>query len=98
MCFIMMFEQKMYLINECNIFPRIVIALDQRRISWIRIDGSMTRKEKTKNLKRFSEDQSIRVLLGSINAAGTGLNITCANTCFIMVSFLSSFMTHGYAD
>lgn len=64
---------------------RIAIALDASKISWLRVDGSMDRTTQTNNLKRFSNDDSIEVFLGSIQTVGTGLNITCANTCFIMV-------------
>ncbi|CAN0458572.1 unnamed protein product, partial [Ectocarpus sp. 12 AP-2014] len=50
-----------------------------------RLDGSMTNKQRQAELKRFAGKggDGAEVMLASLMAAGTGINLTSANHCFI---------------
>lgn len=43
------------------------------------IDGSTSQEERAESVRRFQEDDSCRVFIGSIMAAGTGLTLTAAS-------------------
>ena len=65
----------------CN----IGIALAHHSILSARIDGTITPQAQDKGLENFFNNPECEVLIASIAAAGTGLNITCANTVYLMV-------------
>ncbi len=56
----------------------IAAALDAAGISRVRLDGST--KDRAAVVDRFQNDPSISVLLVSLKAGGTGLNLTAADT------------------
>ncbi|MBW0559866.1 hypothetical protein O181_099581 [Austropuccinia psidii MF-1] len=63
----------------------IGIALAHHSILSARIDGTITAQAQEKALENFFNNPECEVLIASIAAAGTGLNITCANIVYLMV-------------
>ncbi|CAK7266737.1 hypothetical protein SEPCBS119000_002183 [Sporothrix epigloea] len=62
----------------------IELALDKAGITHCRLDGKMTRLARTQAMDAFRESASIQVMLVSIMAGGLGLNLTAANTVYVM--------------
>ncbi|KAM4056828.1 DEAD/DEAH box helicase [Hirsutella rhossiliensis] len=62
----------------------IEVALNATGISFARLDGSMTRTARTAAMDSFREDNKVEVLLVSIMAGGVGLNLTAANSVYVM--------------
>lgn len=62
----------------------IQLALDNAGISWCRLDGKMTRMARTQAMDTFRENPDVHVILVSIMAGGLGLNLTTANTVYVM--------------
>lgn len=84
-------------INLTWLFYRIQIVLSHEGVPHTRLDGSLTQKQQKNSLVFFESDNLCQVLLASIVAAGTGLNIVCADVAVIMVNkiilkFLFSFI------
>jgi SNF2 family DNA or RNA helicase len=68
----------------------IEIALDRDKFPWVRLDGSMSEKQRTKALKQFSTpSEKPRVFIISLRAGGVGLNLTSANHVFMVCLLLS---------
>ena len=53
---------------------------------FVRLDGSMTMKQRTDAITRFSDksDDSPTIMLLSLKAGGVGLNLTAATRVFLM--------------
>ncbi|KAJ4011687.1 hypothetical protein NW752_008695 [Fusarium irregulare] len=62
----------------------IELALDNNGIVFTRLDGSMSRTQRTTAMDRFREDNSVHVILVSIMAGGLGLNLTAGNSVYVM--------------
>jgi SNF2 family DNA or RNA helicase len=62
----------------------IQIALEDNNISYTRLDGKMTRPQRTAALDSFRDDPSITVILVSLTAGGLGLNLTAASHVYVM--------------
>ncbi|CAJ2513775.1 Uu.00g018940.m01.CDS01 [Anthostomella pinea] len=62
----------------------IQLALDKVGIHYTRLDGKMTRIARTAAMDAFREDKSVHVILVSISAGGLGLNLTTANSVYVM--------------
>ena len=62
----------------------IQIALEDHRISYVRLDGKMSRMQRGAALETFREDDSVPVILVSIAAGGLGLNLTAASKVYVM--------------
>ncbi|MBW0542997.1 hypothetical protein O181_082712 [Austropuccinia psidii MF-1] len=63
----------------------IGISLAHNSILSAQIDGTITAQVQKKALENFFNNPECEVLIESISAAGTGLNITCANIVYLMV-------------
>ncbi|MBW0485023.1 hypothetical protein O181_024738 [Austropuccinia psidii MF-1] len=63
----------------------IGIVLAHQSILSAHIDGTITERGQEKALEKFFNNPECEVLSASIAAAGTGLNITCANIFYLMV-------------
>lgn len=50
----------------------------------VRLDGRMSRPERTLSLDRFKKDSSVTIMLVSLKAGGVGLNLTSASRVYIM--------------
>ncbi|KAI5792198.1 SNF2 family N-terminal domain-containing protein [Pyronema domesticum] len=59
-------------------------ALSNASISFVRLDGSMSRPSRSRSLNLFSNDPSIEVILVSLQAGGVGLNLTAASRVYVM--------------
>lgn len=62
----------------------IGLALSDMGFRYARLDGSMTRDERTSQLDFFRRNQDVNVILVSTRAGGVGLNLTMANKVFLM--------------
>lgn len=62
----------------------IGIGLDDAGITYVRLDGSMSVKARSRVMEQFRTDPSIAVILVSIKAGGQGLNFTAANKVYMM--------------
>lgn len=62
----------------------IQIALQDRGIRSVRLDGRMSRNERTASLDAFRDDDGVIVILVSISAGGLGLNLTSASKVYVM--------------
>ncbi|MBW0563203.1 hypothetical protein O181_102918 [Austropuccinia psidii MF-1] len=63
----------------------IGIALSHHSILSAQIDGTITAPAQEKALENFFNNPECEVLIASLAAAGTGVNITCANMFYLMV-------------
>ncbi|MBW0504116.1 hypothetical protein O181_043831 [Austropuccinia psidii MF-1] len=63
----------------------IGISLAHHSILSAQIDGTITAQVQEKALENFFNNPECEVLIESIAAAGTGLNIICANMVYLMV-------------
>jgi SNF2 family DNA or RNA helicase len=79
--------------EKCVIFSQFTKFLDEigpflssHGITFLRIDGSKTQAQRQQALRDFSSDSidSPSVMLCSLHAAGTGINLTRANHIFMM--------------
>ena len=52
--------------------------------SFVRIDGSKSRAQRVKAMKAFAAEDGPRLVLCSLHAAGTGINLTRGNHVFLM--------------
>jgi len=62
----------------------IQIALDDAGITYCRLDGKMSRMQRTQAMDMFREDNSVHVILVSIMAGGLGLNLTAGSNVYVM--------------
>lgn len=58
--------------------------LRKKGYKWQRIDGTMKQKEREANLADYYRDEDCSIILLSLHAASTGLNIQCANHVMLM--------------
>ena len=62
----------------------IQIALEENHIRFTRLDGKMTRMQRTAALDAFRDDPDVPVILVSIMAGGLGLNLTTGSKVYVM--------------
>ncbi|KAH8654000.1 SNF2 family N-terminal domain-containing protein [Tricladium varicosporioides] len=62
----------------------IQLAFQENDISYVRLDGKMSRTARGAAMESFREDPTIQVILVSIMAGGLGLNLTAANKVYVM--------------
>ncbi|KAK0637215.1 SNF2 family N-terminal domain-containing protein [Bombardia bombarda] len=62
----------------------IQLALDNAGITHTRLDGKMTRNARNAAMDAFRDDPNVQVILVSIMAGGLGLNLTTANSVYVM--------------
>ncbi|KAF3903147.1 hypothetical protein ABW21_db0206917 [Orbilia brochopaga] len=62
----------------------IEYAFENVGIKWTRVDGKMSRQQRTDALTRFREDPDVEAILVSISAGGVGLNLTSASMVYVM--------------
>jgi SNF2 family DNA or RNA helicase len=62
----------------------IQIALDASGFHYTRLDGKMSRLQRSAALGAFRDDPATTVILVSITAGGLGLNLTTASKVYVM--------------
>lgn len=62
----------------------IQIALEDSGIKYVRLDGKMSRRNRTASLDAFRDDPTVCVILISITAGGLGLNLTTGSKVYVM--------------
>lgn len=62
----------------------IGVAMRKAGHSFVRIDGSVSAAKRISNITNFNSDGGPRFILCSLLAAGTGINLTRANWCYMM--------------
>jgi len=80
--------------NKCLIFAQFKQSLDivekmlfqpyMPSLRYLRLDGTVPTKDRTKLVKEFHEDESIKVMLLSTKVGSLGLNLTCADTVIFL--------------
>ena len=58
----------------------VINRLRKRFPSSVKVDGSTSMKERDEAVRRFQSDPNVRLFIGNIQAAGTGLTLTAAQT------------------
>ena len=62
----------------------IQVALTKEKFNFVRLDGKMTRAQRTASLDAFRDDDTTTIILISITAGGLGLNLTSASRVYMM--------------
>ncbi|KAI4180146.1 MAG: hypothetical protein LQ346_007047 [Caloplaca aetnensis] len=62
----------------------IQIALQEAKVRYVRLDGTMARKARAAALDSFRDDPSVTLILISIGAGGLGLNLTTGSKVYVM--------------
>lgn len=62
----------------------IQLALDSNGITYTRLDGKMSLSQRTNAMDKFRANPAVQVILVSIMAGGLGLNLTAANSVYVM--------------
>ena len=62
----------------------IQIALDDAGLSYVRLDGQMSRQKRNASLDAIREDPDTTIILISLMAGGLGLNLTTASKVYVM--------------
>jgi len=66
-----------------NRICRIGHVLQRENIRFVRLDGSLSQKQRERVLAEFNNPKRSCVLLLSMKAGGTGLNLVVANTVLL---------------
>ncbi|OAV93790.1 hypothetical protein PTTG_27230 [Puccinia triticina 1-1 BBBD Race 1] len=61
-------------------------ALEENDIRFTSLTGDLTVRRRDENLMQFRSDSSCNILLGSIQAAGVGIDLRCAQNVYLMAS------------
>jgi hypothetical protein len=70
---------------------RIASAFDEFNIQYKKLDGTMSRAERNRSMEALKADPKCEVLLVSLRAGGVGLNLTCAQRVYLMVSLFLGY-------
>ncbi|WRT64679.1 uncharacterized protein IL334_001613 [Kwoniella shivajii] len=67
-----------------TMLDRISDMLDEANIRYARLDGTMTREERSRAIDALKYKKQVEVLLVSTRAGGVGLNLTVASRCYLV--------------
>jgi hypothetical protein len=67
-----------------SMLDRVEDALDEARIRYDRLDGTMKREDRSRAMDALKNDPGCEVLLVSLKAGGVGLNLTAAQRVYLM--------------
>ena len=62
----------------------IQIALEDAGLSYVRLDGQMSRQKRNASLDSFRDDPDVTIILISMMAGGLGLNLTTGSKVYVM--------------
>lgn len=74
------------------------IPLQNHGFRYLRYDGSMSFTERDDNVKRFTEDPNVKILLVSLMAGNAGLNLTAASQVIVLEPFWNPFVEDQAVD
>ena len=63
-----------------DLIERVITA---EKLTFDRLDGSLSQAQRSATLKRFEEDEGVVVLLLSLRAGGVGINLVAAQTIYL---------------
>ena len=58
--------------------------LKEEMITYVRMEGSTTHKERTRIVEKFQKDPTVQIFIVSLKTAGVGLNLVAANKVFLV--------------
>jgi SWI/SNF-related matrix-associated actin-dependent regulator of chromatin subfamily A3 len=67
-----------------TMLDRIGDMLDTIKITYVRLDGTMSRDERTAAMHKFQNNKKIEVMLVSTRAGGVGLNLVAASRAYLI--------------
>ncbi|WVQ69393.1 uncharacterized protein L199_007610 [Kwoniella botswanensis] len=67
-----------------TMLDRIADMLDEANIRYARLDGTMTREERSRAIDALKYKKQVEILLVSTRAGGVGLNLTVASRCYLV--------------
>ena len=70
--------------HHSDVLDGIEAHLRKKKIGYVRLDGSTPAQQRQDLVDRFQGDESVRVFLGSMSAAGQGLTLTAASQVLIV--------------
>ncbi|XJO72122.1 hypothetical protein BDV3_001515 [Batrachochytrium dendrobatidis] len=62
----------------------VEISMREHGINFVRMDGSLSQKNREKVLHTFKTDDTVTVLLATLRSTGVGLNLTVASCVFML--------------
>jgi SWI/SNF-related matrix-associated actin-dependent regulator 1 of chromatin subfamily A len=90
-------EQDKKVIVFTNFTKTLEMILEHFGKKAVRLDGSMTQRERQESVDKFQNDDTIKVFVGNIKAAGTGITLTSGEAVVMNdLSFLPS--DHSQAE
>ena len=66
---------------------RVGFALVKNGIEYEKLDGTCSLQQREKSLARMRQQPDVRVLLATIGAGGVGIDLTCTQKVYLMVSW-----------
>lgn len=69
-----------------DFISRIIMAFENSGITYRQLHGDQSTFERTSQLNSFTKDPNVEAFVVSIEAGGVGLNMTCADEVYLMVS------------
>ena len=63
------------------------VALVKNGIDFEKIDGTCSLQQREKALARIRQQSNVQVLLATIGAGGVGIDLTCTQKVYLMVSW-----------
>jgi SWI/SNF-related matrix-associated actin-dependent regulator 1 of chromatin subfamily A len=90
-------EQDKKVIVFTNFTKTLEMILEHFGKKAVRLDGSMSQRERQESVDKFQNDENIKVFVGNIKAAGTGITLTAGEAVVMNdLSFLPS--DHSQAE
>jgi SWI/SNF-related matrix-associated actin-dependent regulator 1 of chromatin subfamily A len=84
-------EQEKKVIVFTNFTKSLEMILEHFGKKAVRLDGSMNQRQRQESVDKFQNDDSVRVFVGNIKAAGTGITLTAGEAVVMNdLSFLPS--------
>ncbi len=68
--------------------------LNKIHVGYVALSGETAQKDRETNLRRFREDDVVRVFVAQLEAGGVGIDLTAASTCV----YMSNSYSHGTRD
>ena len=74
---------------------RVEPAFRQNHLNLNQLVGTLTTPRRDENLRRFQSDPDCNILLASMQAAGVGIDLRCAQNVYLMVGWFHVFHAHA---